>query len=118
MTVSPRQTPEQAIQSSLGAIRSVPTFSSTTVGTSATLAIADAASSHGVRRVRLLNKHASNFLGLILLAAGATVSGSLADSIQVGPGQALEIVVGANMRMALIASASSTDFNLAVHDLL
>lgn len=118
MTVPAKQAPNDAIQSALGAIRSAPSFSSSTVGTTPTVPIVDASSSHGTRRVRLVNKHSSNWLGLALVAQGADYSAcTLANSFQVPPGQPFEILVGANLRVVLIASAASTDYSLGIHDL-
>ncbi len=112
--------PQLALQMAFSAISSMPTVVSGVIGTTPTLATADAADTtgSGVRRVRILNKHATQFLGLLLQPAGQAVdtSKTIANAIQIAPQATLDVLVKNSLRLVLVADGASTNYNLTVDE--
>jgi hypothetical protein len=72
---------------------------------------------HNVRRVRVYNTHATQILGVALLARGADPStASFANSVKIPPGQVWAAAIDAKHRLVVIASAATTGYNYLVDD--
>lgn len=109
---------ERSLQASFGPITSPPAITSTTVGTTAQLLIADSAASHsGVREVSIINTHGSQSLAILFFNAGATVTGgTFAQGWPILPGSSQTITVQGNIRLAVIGSGASTSYVVMVND--
>jgi hypothetical protein len=104
----------------LEGILSPATCASGTVGTTSALLIADS-TYDGIemrRRVRVMNTHATQYLGVATIARGATATAeTLAASYNVAPaGGVLDIVIGPLVRLAVVGGGAGTTYNVCVSD--
>lgn len=110
---------ERSIQGTFGAILAPPTVTSTSVGTTAQVLITDSTAdpATGVREVLLCNTHASQTLYIGFFAKGATVTGmAVTDGIPVPAGGSRSLVIGAGLRLAVMASGAATTYTVLVSD--
>ena len=97
-----------------------PTVGDGTVGTTSALLTADhpGSSLFNVRRVRLFNTSATQIVGVILAARGATATGgALADAIKIPAGQVWAGSVSDDHRLLVIADAAGATYNFMVDDI-
>lgn len=109
-----------SLYASFCAIDTDPVVTKTTVGTTPALGVADASvTTSGQRVIRIFNGSAANTLAWYLVAAGASVGASrtVNDSTPIAAGQEMTIKISAAMRLALVASAASTDAWVTVIDI-
>lgn len=110
---------ERALQGSLGPVNTVPTVVDGSVGTTSQLLTADSTADRksGIRRVRLVNTHASNLLTLAIKAFGdAGTTYAVTDGMRILPGGEVNVVVSANLSLIIVASAASTTYNAVISD--
>lgn len=101
-------------------ITAVPTSGTGTAGTTGTVLVTDVTGKTGynTRRLRLVNKSSTAYLGLLIATAGATLSSlAIGDSIQIPPGGILEIDVRRTLRLGVVADTSSTSYSYTITDI-
>ncbi len=111
---------DRAIRSSLGPIHAIPTVSTTNIGTAIADLFVDSVGDRntGIRRIRVVNLHASQFLAIVFKAYGAAyASEAVADGIQIPPGTIFTCEYSANLKCGIVGSGATTTYNAVLSDL-
>lgn len=97
-----------------------PVAGTDSVGTASKLLFTDHPGNmpHNVRRVRIVNTHATKVLGLYLADLGAAATGGVfANSIQILPGREWAYSVDAEHRLLIIGDSAGCTYNFFVDDI-
>lgn len=111
--------PSRALEASFGPILSVPTVVDSTASTTAAVLTADLVDPqhHKVRRVMIYNADTTNDISLLIVAAGASLTGlTAANGLRVPPYQFRQVVVSSALRLGVVAAAGTPAFNAVITD--
>jgi hypothetical protein len=109
---------DSSLRAAYAPISTPPTIIDGDVGTTPpddiTASVADGYA--GVRRVRVVNTHATNHLGVLYAQRPSFNAGGIAASTRIMPGASFEFLINASVNISLVGSAAATTYNVTISD--